>query len=223
MQAAVAVVERAAGDAKTSIASPPFRFYDNRQKYLAFVNTCNEKAAVAARVALELKQLHPTPPCLRIFDAGMGDATVLSRLMRSVHRHFPNVPLQVVAKEISLEDVRLGLDKMPDRFFEHPHTVLVITNLNYAEAPRLMPQDVHAAAALNWQTVRLTGNSAHEYEEQIEALGPMLAHGWMTKPAAKPATRCMCGPRCWWSTATTTNLCLKAASPNPGKRWATTI
>ena len=22
----------------------PFRFYDNRQKYLAFVNTCNEKA-----------------------------------------------------------------------------------------------------------------------------------------------------------------------------------
>ena len=24
-----------------------------------------------------------------------------------------------------------------------------------------MPQDVNAAAALNWQTVRLTGNSAH--------------------------------------------------------------
>jgi len=35
----------------------------------------------------------------------------------------------VVAKEISLEDVRLGLEKMPDRFFEHPHTVLVVTNL----------------------------------------------------------------------------------------------
>ena len=166
-------------------ASPPFRFYDNRQKYLAFVNTCNEKAAVAARVAQELKQLHPSPPCLRIFDAGMGDATVLSRLMRSVHRQFPHVPLMVVAKEISLEDVRLGLDKMPDRFFEHPHTVLVITNLNYAEAPRLMPQDVNAAAALNWQTVRLTGHSAHEYEEQIESLGAMLAHGWQTKPSPK--------------------------------------
>lgn len=171
--------------APAAAASPPFRFYDNRQKYLAFVNTCNEKAAVAARVANELKQLHPSPPCLRLFDAGMGDATVLSRLMRSVHRQFPHVPLMVVAKEISLEDVRLGLDKMPDRFFEHPHTVLVITNLNYAEAPRLMPQDVHAAAALNWQTVRLTGHSAHEYEEQIEALGPMLAHGWQTKPSAK--------------------------------------
>ena len=32
-------------------ASTPFRFYDNRQKYLAFVNTCNEKSAVAHRAA----------------------------------------------------------------------------------------------------------------------------------------------------------------------------
>ena len=165
--------------------SPPFRFYDNRQKYLMFVNTCNEKANVAARAAQELAQLRPSPPALRIFDAGMGDATVLSRLMRATHRQFPNVPLLAVAKEISLEDVRLGLDKMPDRFFEHPHTVLVITNLNYVEAPRLMPHDVHAAAALNWQTVRLTGKSAHDYDEQIEALGPMLSYGWQTKPSVK--------------------------------------
>ena len=52
-----------------------------------------------------------------------------------------------------------------------PATVLVITNLNYAEAPRLMPRDTHFAAALNWQEVKLTGNSAHEYAEQIEELG----------------------------------------------------
>src|SRR3990172_4656247 len=87
------------------VDSPPFRFYDNRQKYLAFVNTCNEKAVVAGRAAQELSQLHPTPPALRIFDAGMGDATVLSRLMSSAHRDFPTVPLLAVAKEISLEDV----------------------------------------------------------------------------------------------------------------------
>jgi len=165
--------------------SPPFRFYDNRQKYLAFVNTCNEKSAVARRAAHELSHLKPTPPALRIFDAGMGDATVLSRLMRSTHRAFPIVPLLVVAKEISLEDVRLGLEKMPDRFNEHPATVLVITNLNYAEAPRLMPRDVQSAAALNWQEVRLTGNSAHEYAEQIEELEPTLTYGWQTKPSAR--------------------------------------
>src|SRR5579859_1802404 len=96
--------------------STPFRFYDNRQKYLAFVNTCNEKGVIAARAAKELSRIHPRPPALRIFDAGMGDATVLARLMSSAHRSFPTVPLVAVAKEISLEDVRLGLERMPDRF-----------------------------------------------------------------------------------------------------------
>ncbi len=119
----------------------PFRFYDNRQKYLAFVTTCNEKSAIARRAAHEMTLLRPTPPAMRIFDAGMGDGTVLTRVMRSTHRLFPTVPVFVVAKEISLEDVRLGLEKLPDRLFEHPATVFVVTNLNYAEAPRLMPRD----------------------------------------------------------------------------------
>ncbi|HCF99259.1 MAG TPA: hypothetical protein DEV93_01790 [Chloroflexi bacterium] len=161
--------------------STPFRFYDNRQKYLAFVNTCNEKAVIAARAAKELSRIHPRPPALRIFDAGMGDATVLARLMSSAHRSFPTVPLVAVAKEISLEDVRLGLERMPDRFHEHPHTVLVVTNLSYMDAPQLMPHQA-GAVPVNWQTVRLRGQSVYEYVEQIEALGPMLADGWQTKP-----------------------------------------
>jgi hypothetical protein len=171
--------------AAAEAASPPFRFYDNRQKYLAFVNTCNEKSAVARRAAKELAHVQPTPPATRIFDAGMGDATVLARLMRSAHHMFPTVPMLVVAKEISLEDVRLGLEKMPDRFYEHPATVLVITNLNYAEAPQLMPRDIQAAAAFNWQEVKLTGNSTDEYADQIEKLSSTLAFGWQTKPSPK--------------------------------------
>src|SRR3989442_15210090 len=141
--------------AAAAATQTPFRFYDNRQKYLAFVSTCNEKATVARRAAKELSQIRPSPPALRIFDAGMGDATVLSRLMSSVHRDFPAVPLLAVAKEISLEDVRLGLEKMPDRFYEHPHTVVVMTNLSYTEAPTLRLAD--AQTALNWQIVPLKG------------------------------------------------------------------
>jgi hypothetical protein len=171
--------------AAASDAATPFRFYDNRQKYLAFVNTCNEKSAVAHRAAAELKHVRPTPPALRIFDAGMGDATVLARIMRHAHAQFPTVPLMIVAKEISLEDVRLGLEKMPDRFLEHPATVLVITNLNYSEAPRLMPRDIHSAAALNWHEVRLKGQTSTEYAEQIEELATTLAFGWQTKPSPK--------------------------------------
>lgn len=166
-------------------AATPFRFYDNRQKYLAFVNTCNEKSAVAQRAAQELRHIRATPPAVRIFDAGMGDATVLSRIMRYAHAQGPTLPLLVVAKEISLEDVRLGLEKMPDRFLEHPATVLVITNMNYSEAPRLMPRDIQAAAALNWQEVRLKGQTSHDYAEQIEELASMLAFGWQTKPSPR--------------------------------------
>src|SRR5262249_37891707 len=36
-----------------------FRFFDNRQKYLLFVNTCSEKWVVAHRVSLELANIHP--------------------------------------------------------------------------------------------------------------------------------------------------------------------
>jgi hypothetical protein len=171
--------------AASADVSTPFRFYDNRQKYLAFVNTCNEKSAVAQRAALELKHVRPIPPALRIFDAGMGDATVLARILRHAHAQFPTVPVLAVAKEISLEDVRLGLEKMPDRFLEHPATVLVITNLNYSEAPRLMPRDIHAAAALNWHEVRLKGQTSNAYSDQIEDLAATLAVGWQTKPSAK--------------------------------------
>ena len=172
-------------DTAVSAESPPFRFYDNRQKYLAFVNTCNEKAAVARRAAHEVALIRPRPPAIRLFDAGMGDATVLARLMRNVHQTFPTVPMLVVAKEISLEDVRLGLEKMPDRFCEHPATALVVTNLTYAEAPRLMLRDLQAASSLNWQELRLTGNSAHDYATQIEEIGESLAYGWQTKPSPK--------------------------------------
>jgi hypothetical protein len=167
------------------VEATPFRFYDNRQKYLAFVNTCNEKSVVAQRAATELRHVRPTPPALRVFDAGMGDATALARIMRHAHALFPTVPLMVVAKEISLEDVRLGLEKMPDRFLEHPATVLVITNLHYSEAPRLMSRDMQSPEGLNWHVVRLKGQTSTEYAEQIEELGATLAFGWQTKPSAK--------------------------------------
>jgi SAM-dependent methyltransferase len=161
-----------------------FRFYDNRQKYLLFVTTCSEKWVIAERVGMELANIHPRPPGVRIFDAGIGDGTVLTRVMRATHNRFPTIPLYVVGKEISLEDVRLALEKMPDRFCEHPATVLVITNMYYAEAPWLVPHSVTAAASLVWHEVSLLGTSAHEFEEQITALQPFLNDNWRAKTSA---------------------------------------
>ena len=96
-----------------------FRFFDNRQKYLLFINTCNEKDKIGERVGLELNSLSPSPPAFRLFDAGIGDGTVLTRVLREMHCQFPTMPFYVSGKEVSLEDIRLTLDKLPDRLYEH--------------------------------------------------------------------------------------------------------
>ena len=165
--------------------SRSFRFFDNRQKYLLFVNTCSEKEVIARRVSLELAHLSPAPPAVRVFDAGMGDGTVLTRVMREMHRRFPTMPFYVVGKEVSLEDARLSLDKMADRFHEHPATVLVVTNMYYTEAPWLTPKAPAAAKALLWHEVALSGSTAAEFSEQIEALEPFLAAQWQARRSGK--------------------------------------
>ena len=175
----------AASKKASQAARRDFRFFDNREKYLLFVTTCSEKWAVADRVGKELDRIEPNPPSFNLFDAGMGDATVLTRVMRQMHRRFPTVPFLVVGKEISLEDVRLSLEKMADRFFEHPQTVLVVTNLYYAEAPALMPNKPEAAARLKWWDVALKGDTAHEFDSQIQGLHDILAEGWQTRTSKR--------------------------------------
>jgi hypothetical protein len=160
-----------------------FRFYDNRQKYLMFVNTCSEKWVIAQRVAKELETLSPRPPALRFFDAGVGDGTVLARVLRSLHRRFERVPFYIAAKEISLEDIRLTLDKMPDRFLEHPELVLALTNMPYADAPWLRPV---AGGKVAWLEVPLKGTTTAEFERQILDLQPFLDANWRTRMS--PAT-----------------------------------
>ncbi len=162
-----------------------FRFYDNRQKYLMFVNTCSEKWMIAQRIAAEIDNLEPRPPALRVFDAGIGDGTVLSRAMRAMHARFAHVPFYIAGKEISLEDVRLALDKMPDRLFEHPATVLAITNISYADAPRLTLGPSSAHPGMVWKSIALTGSTTAEFERQILELQPFLAAHWRTRTSPR--------------------------------------
>ncbi len=180
----VAAAAAAAAGVPGASTAPPernFRFFDNRQKYLLFVHTCSEKDVVARRVGLELQHIHPKPPAIRLFDAGMGDGTVLTNVMREMHRRFQSMPFYIVGKEISLEDVRLSLHKMADRFFEHPASVLVVTNMFYAEAPWLTPKSVHSATSMLWKELALSGSTAHEFNEQIADLDAFLATHWQAR------------------------------------------
>jgi hypothetical protein len=163
----------------------PFRFFDNREKYLLFVTTCGEKQVSAERIGREMAQLRPRPPCLRLFDAGMGDATVLSMVLRDLHHRWPTVPFFVVGKEISREDVRICLAKLADRFHEHPQMVVVITNLYYTEAPHLFPNNPEMQGRLNWREVALTGSTAHEFDAQITGQFDFVADGWRTVASPK--------------------------------------
>ena len=102
--------------------------------------------------------------------------------MRAMHNRFPTMPFYIVGKEISLEDVRLVLEKMPDRLFEHPATVLVMTNMylfrgavaeaglgDLGDQPRL------ARAPADRR------NTAHDFEAQITDLQPFLAEHWRAR------------------------------------------
>ncbi len=160
-----------------------FRFYDNREKYLLFVTTTNEKAMIARRVGQELERLKPTPPAMRVFDAGMGDATVLNTLLEEMHWRFPTIPFVVVAKEVSMEDTRLGLFKLHGRFAEHPETVVVMTNMYYSEAPWLRPRDQRLDDLL-WWDVPLDGTTAHEFGVQLRDLDAVISEGWQTETSA---------------------------------------
>ena len=177
------VAPRPAAPAAPAEGAPSrnFRFFDNRQKYLLFVNTCSEKEVIARRVGMELASIHPRPPAVRVFDAGMGDGTVLTRVMREMHRRLPTLPFYLVGKEVSLEDVRLSLARMADRFFEHPATVLVVTNMYYSEAPWLAPKALAAATSLLWHEAPLSGTTAHDFSEQIAALEPFLSKNWQAR------------------------------------------
>ena len=162
-----------------------FRFFDNRQKYLLFVTTTNEKNRIADNIHPHIKKIKPTKPALKVFDAGMGDGSLLMNVMRQSHQQHPHVPLLVSTKEISMEDVRLGLEKLPDRFVEHKNTVFIISNLHYAEAANLQSNNKTKQNKINWKYLKLKGNSSIDFSNQLRTLNPFLEKNWQIERAPK--------------------------------------
>jgi len=157
------------------------RFFDTRAAYTMFVHATDEKKVVADRLGREVDHLEITQPGLRVFDAGMGDASVLDHLMRRIHVDEPHIPWLVVAKEISIEDLRQALMRLPDRFIEHPELVFVVTNMKFADAPWLRPSD---SEPVRWTEVALKGATSHEFSAQIRALFDPLAEDWQVDTSA---------------------------------------
>ena len=120
-----------------------------------------------------------------IFDAWMGDGSVLRRVLRQLHDNFPETPFSILGKEISQEDLRISLEKMPDRFVEHPQTVLTVTNMFYSEATTLKPKSIKKESILNWKIVELSGNTSHQFDTQIRDIEPLISDWWRTERSEK--------------------------------------
>lgn len=195
--------------------TPLDRFFDNRAAYLMFTTATNEKAVVADRIGKELDEIGPGESALRIFDAGMGDGSVLSQLMRRMHRVFTHIPWLVVGKEISIEDVRIALGRMPDRLFEHPELVLVITNMNYREAPSLTPAG-EKATDLTWIEAPLDGATADDFGGQIHELFDQLAHAWEVVTSLKTGNPLYARPSALVLYRKDREFLLKNVIPKPG-------
>ena len=162
-----------------------FRFFDSRQKYLLFVTTTNEKSIVAEKISNQIKNIKPKKPALNILDAGLGDGTLLMSILRNCHREFPTIPFLVFGKEISMEDVRLSIEKLPDRFVEHPNMVFVISNLYYSEIASLNSNNPDKQQHINWEILKLKGISSFEFSQQLSQLDEMLHNNWQVEQHPK--------------------------------------
>ena len=56
--------------------------------------------------------------------------------------------------------------------------MVVLTNLYYSEAPWLTPRSAEAGENMVWSEVALSGNCAHEFEQQIVDLQGFLSENW---------------------------------------------
>ena len=96
-----------------------FRFYDSRQKYLLFVTTTNEKNKIAESIQPIISSLKPKQPALKIFDAGLGDGSLLMNVLRQCHQRFPNIPQLVSGKEISIENLNYWNVELQEPYYSY--------------------------------------------------------------------------------------------------------
>ena len=154
------------------------RFFDDRLKYLSFIQNTGEKKSISEKIYPFISRLSQNKSYLRILDAGTGDGTIKANVIKSFHRYHPYTSLLITGKEISYEDLKNTLEKMPDRFVEHKNTVFVISNLHYSEAANLKSDNLQKQKKINWHVVKLKGDTSIEFSQQLRKQNEFLEKKW---------------------------------------------
>ena len=69
------------------------RFFDDRLKYLSFIQNTGEKKAISEKIYPYIANLSQNKSYLRILDAGTGDGTIKSNVIKSFHKYHPYTSL----------------------------------------------------------------------------------------------------------------------------------
>ena len=156
------------------------RFFDDRLKYLSFIQNTGEKKAISEKIYSHIAGLSENKSYLRILDAGTGDGTIYSNIIKSFHKHHPYTSLLLTGKEISYEDLKNTLEKMPDRFVEHPNLMVTMTNVKFSELGLIESSNKIKDKKVKEFNLILKSNNSFDFNSQITGnlLGNFIKKNW---------------------------------------------
>ena len=156
------------------------RFFDDRLKYLSFIQNTGEKKAISEKIYSYIATLSENKSYLRILDAGTGDGTIFSNIIKSFHRYHPYASLLITGKEISYEDLKNTLEKMPDRFVEHPNLLITMTNVKFSELGLVENSKKIKDKKVKEFNLVLKSNNSFDFNSEItgDLLGDFIKKNW---------------------------------------------
>jgi len=78
------------------------RFFDDRLKYLSFIQNTGEKKAISEKIFSHISKLSENKSYIRVLDAGTGDGTIFSNMIKSFHKYHPYTSLLITWKRNKL-------------------------------------------------------------------------------------------------------------------------
>ena len=144
------------------------RFFDDRLKYLSFIQNTSEKKAISEKIFKHISSMPRNKSYLRILDAGTGDGTINSNIIKAFHKFHPYASLYMTGKEISYEDLKNTLEKMPDRFVEHPNLVITMTNVKFSELEKIEQEKKLNKKIIKRIDLILDSDNSFDFNQQIQ-------------------------------------------------------
>tara|TARA_Y100001970_G_scaffold107493_1_gene134424 strand:+ start:758 stop:1861 length:1104 start_codon:yes stop_codon:yes gene_type:complete len=156
------------------------RFFDDRLKYLSFIQNTSEKKAISSKIYPYIADMSQNKSYLRILDAGTGDGTIKSNVIKAFHRYHPYTSLLITGKEISYEDLKNTLEKMPDRFVEHPNLLITMTNVKFSELGLIENSSKIKNKKVKEYNLVLKSDNSYDFNSQITGnnLGNFIKKNW---------------------------------------------